>query len=302
MARQARKHSGTGIYHVMLRGINRQDIFEDDEDYRMFIRILSSIVAREGHGEGHEGHGDRHLTLSRVKGPVPMTLIPPMIHPCHIFAYCLMPNHVHLLLRENEWELKDIVKSIASSYVFYFNKKYGRVGHLLQDRFKSEPCDNITYFFTLFRYVHQNPVKAGMVEKAHHYEYSSWGNDYLGRSSIKLCDVLPLLKRVDISSLQELVDMPLPDSTACLDIENEKVVIADNVIRNMLLQKSDTISITEFQSLDKKRQKEVIADVMFCLKAGPRQMSRVSGMSYSVIQRLIGSRGGPWGGSWGQDL
>ncbi len=295
MARQARKHSGTGIYHVMLRGINRQDIFEDDEDYRMFIRILSGIVAREGHGKGH---GDRHLTQPWVKGPVPMTLIPPMIHPCHIFAYCLMPNHVHLLLRENEWELKDIVKSIASSYVFYFNKKYGRVGHLLQDRFKSEPCDNITYFFTLFRYVHQNPVKAGMVEKAHHYEYSSWGNDYLGRSSIKLCDVLPLLKRVDISSLQELVDMPLPDSTACLDIENEKVVIADNVIRNMLLQKSDTISITEFQSLDKKRQKEVIADVMFCLKAGPRQMSRVSGMSYSVIQRLIGSRGGPWG----QDL
>ena len=57
MARQARKHSGTGIYHVMLRGINRQDIFEDDEDYRMFIRILSGIVAREGHGEGH---GDRY--------------------------------------------------------------------------------------------------------------------------------------------------------------------------------------------------------------------------------------------------
>ena len=50
---------------MMLRGINRQDIFEDDEDYRMFIRILSGIVAREGHGEGHEGHGDRHLTLSR---------------------------------------------------------------------------------------------------------------------------------------------------------------------------------------------------------------------------------------------
>ena len=55
MARQARKHSGTGIYHVMLRGINRQDIFEDDEDYMMFIRILSRIVNREG-----QGHGDRY--------------------------------------------------------------------------------------------------------------------------------------------------------------------------------------------------------------------------------------------------
>jgi len=111
MSRQAREHSGTGIYHVMLRGINRQDIFEGDEDYRMFIRILSGLFSR------------------------PSNDLTSTICACHIYAYCLMPNHVHLLLREKEWELKEIMKSIASSYVFYFNKKYGRVGHLFQDRF-----------------------------------------------------------------------------------------------------------------------------------------------------------------------
>ena len=71
MARQARKHSGTGIYHVMLRGINRQDIFEDDEDYMMFIRILSRIVNREG-----QDHGDRTFDPGLGQVPVPMTHCP----------------------------------------------------------------------------------------------------------------------------------------------------------------------------------------------------------------------------------
>ena len=106
--------------------------------YRLFIKILSGLYSRPS----------EDLTTT--------------ICACHIFAYCLIPNHVHLLLREKEWHIGDIMKSIASSYVFCFNKKYGRIGHLFQDRFKSEPCDDMSYFFTLFRYIHQNPVKAGL--------------------------------------------------------------------------------------------------------------------------------------------
>lgn len=273
MSRQARQQSGTGIYHVMLRGINRQDIFEEDEDYMAFIRILAGLSSRPS----------EDLTAT--------------ICACQIYAYCLMPNHVHLLLREKDWQLKDIMKSIASSYVFYFNKKYGRVGHLFQDRFKSEPCDDMTYFFTLFRYIHQNPMKAGLVKDTKAYKYSSWRNDYIGHSSIRACNILPVLRRTELNKLQELVDMPLPDGQRCIDIENEKSVIADEEVRNLLLKESGAISITEFQSLDKKRQKAIIAEVMFVLKTGPRQMSRVSGLSYSVIQRLNVTEDG----SWGQD-
>lgn len=268
MSRQAREHSGTGIYHVMLRGINRQDIFEDDDDYGMFIRILSGLFSR------------------------PSNDLMSTICACHIYAYCLMPNHVHLLLREKEWELKEIMKSIASSYVFYFNKKYGRVGHLFQDRFKSEPCDDMQYFFTLFRYIHQNPVKAGLVTNVGDYKYSSWGNDYLGNSYMRLCQIQPVLRRSSIEMLQDLVNNPLPDDVGCLDMQSDKVVVADEVVRQMILQISGAISITAFQSLDKNRQKQIVALVMRDLRVGPRQMSRVSGLSYSVIQRF---------GSWGQD-
>ena len=270
MSRQARKQSGTGIYHVMLRGINRQDIFEEDEDYRMFVEILSGLNRRPS---------DELTTPKCV---------------CHIFAYCLMPNHVHLLVRERDWHLGVIIKSIASSYVFYFNKKYGRIGHLFQDRFKSEPCDDMPYFFTLFRYIHQNPLKAGLVKNVRDYRYSSWSNDYLGCSPIRVCYIRPVLRRVELRRLQELVDTPLPDVLACLDIENEKMVIADQEVRRMLLQSSGAISITAFKALDKKIKKEIVTEVMSCLKVGPRQMSRVSGLSYSVIQR-IGGRDGSGG-------
>lgn len=272
MPRQSREHSGTGIYHVMLRGINRQDIFEDDEDYVMFIRILSGLSSR------------------------PSNDLMSTICTCHIYAYCLMPNHVHLLLREKEWELKDIMKSIASSYVFYFNKKYGRIGHLFQDRFKSEPCDDMQYFFTLFRYIHQNPVKAGLVTDAGDYKYCSWSNDYLGLSSIRLCQIQPVLRRSSFEALQDLISIPLPDDVECLDMQSERVVVADEVVREKILQVSGVASITAFQSLDKNIQKQIVAMVMQDLHAGPRQMSRVSGLSYSVIQRLSGSYG-----SWGQD-
>ena len=138
MPRKPRESSGTGIYHVMLRGINRQDIFDDTEDYWTFIKMMSAV-------------------------------------PCYIYAYCLMPNHVHLLIAEKSLKVGEVVKSIASCYVPYYNKKYGRIGHLLQDRFKSEPCNDSGYFLTLFRYIHQNPVKAGLVKTAKDYMYIRCG-------------------------------------------------------------------------------------------------------------------------------
>ena len=101
MPRVGREQSGTGIYHVMLRGINRQDIFEEPEDYWTFIKILSTVQERLE---------DDLVTRTTI---------------CHIYAYCLMLNHVHLLLGEKRWKVGDVMKSIASSYVFYYNKKYG---------------------------------------------------------------------------------------------------------------------------------------------------------------------------------
>ena len=102
MARQIRKKSGTGIYHVMLRGINCQDIFEDDEDYLQMTSILRA------QSERYDEKGVR---------------LPPF---CTFYAYCLMSNHLHLLIQEREDNISDIVKRIGVTYAHYFNKKYER--------------------------------------------------------------------------------------------------------------------------------------------------------------------------------
>lgn len=258
MPRTGRAHSGTGIYHVMLRGINRQDIFEEPEDYWAFIKILSSLRQRL------EDEG----TCA-----------------CRIYAYCLMPNHVHLLLCEKDWKLGDVVKSVAASYAFFYNKKYGRIGHLFQDRFKSEPCNTPGYFITLFRYIHQNPVKAGLVQTAAEYGYSSWGNDYLNKAAIKVCHTEAVVNRFGKEELAAWVDMPLPESAECLEL-SERKIIADEDVRRLILEKSRACSVTDFQSLPKEWKKEVVNGVMKELGAGPRQMSRVSGLPYSLIYKL----------------
>lgn len=86
---------------------------------------------------------------------------------------------------------------------------YGRDGHLFKERFRSEPCEDWTYFVTLLRYIHQNPVKAGMVNRVSEYEFTSW-HEYLGGADFfPLCNVNAVLGRISMDELTALVDVPL---------------------------------------------------------------------------------------------
>ena len=198
MPRQPRKSSGTGIYHVMMRGINHQTIFEDEEDNYQFINTLDRMRVRyddEGNPSGSN---------------------------CTYYAYCLMGNHFHLLIREREESVGETIKRIASSYVYYYNRKYGRDGHLFKERFKSEPVNDMAYFTVLLRYIHQNPVKAGIVEKVKDYEFSSWGEyDGTVEPVFQICDVNTVLNRITFKDLDEWVNEPLDDDVQCLEIEKK---------------------------------------------------------------------------------
>ena len=110
MPRQPRQTSGTEIYHVMMRGINRQNIFEDQEDYVRFLTFMQQML------EPLDDLGNRQ---------------PPL---CTFYAYCLMSNHVHLLIKTHHEDIGATIKHLAVMYAFYFNRKYSRAGHLFQDR------------------------------------------------------------------------------------------------------------------------------------------------------------------------
>ena len=89
-----------------------------------------------------------------------------------------MGNHIHLLIQEGKEPIEQVMKRIATRFVYWYNIKYQRAGHLFQDRFKSEPVETDEYFLTVLRYIHQNPVKAGICKAAEQYPFSSMG-EYL---------------------------------------------------------------------------------------------------------------------------
>lgn len=141
MPRQKRVRSESGYYHIMLRGNEKGNIFYTDEDKQYFINLLQSKKEACGYA---------------------------------LHAFCLMDNHLHLLLNEGESDIAEIMKRITVSYVYYFNKRHKRVGHLFQDRFRSEAVEEDRYVLSLVRYIHRNPVKAGLAKDPEDYRWSSY--------------------------------------------------------------------------------------------------------------------------------
>ncbi len=140
MPRRARRLAESGLYHVMLRGVNRDAIFLEDQDRERFLHALA-------------------LT-KEVSG-------------CLVLAYCLMTNHVHMILMTSTEPISLVMKRLGVRYVGWFNRKYARVGHLFQSRFVSLPVEDDGYLVTLVRYVWNNPVDAGLATRPEDYRWSS---------------------------------------------------------------------------------------------------------------------------------
>lgn len=161
-------------------------------------------------------------------------------------AFCLMDNHIHLMLSEGIEDVSRVMKRITVSYVHYFNKKYKRVGHLFQDRFKSEVVEQESYILSLARYIHQNPVKAGIVEKPSDYRWSSY-NCYLDENNYfaKILDtdlVLGLFsddRKTAVKKFEEY--MKKEETESFLDlVEDEEVmdeVTASELFKKMLIER-----------------------------------------------------------------
>ncbi len=141
MARKPRLHVEGGYYHVILRGNGGEKIFFSSQD-----RNRLCLLIQEG--------------IERFK--------------YRLHAYCLMTNHIHLIIQVGNLPLSKIVQNISFRYTKYINKKKKRIGHLFQGRYKAILIDADTYLLELVRYIHNNPVRGGMVKSALDYEWSSY--------------------------------------------------------------------------------------------------------------------------------
>jgi REP element-mobilizing transposase RayT len=160
MPRKPRIELGGALYHIMSRGNDRRKIFRTKADYLRFAQILAEQKAK---------------------------------FPFFLYAYCLMPNHFHLLIEMRDHSISRIMQRLLTGYSQYHNRKYKRTGHLFQGRYKSILCQTDQYLAELVRYIHLNPVRAKMVKVAEQYEHSGH-LAYIGTDRQGLIDSEPVLR------------------------------------------------------------------------------------------------------------
>jgi len=256
MARRKREQSEHGLYHVMLRGLNQQQLFYDDEDHRAFLK-----------------------RLARFKDECAFRL----------YAYSLMGNHVHLLIQVGPDELSPIMKKLTISYAYWFNLKYDRSGYLFQGRFKSEPVDDDTYLLVLFRYILNNPVRIG---KSMH-EWTSLddflGED-LGEPSLTDCDfILKMFSNDEREARRlffEFVNKASDVTPKVVDVASPSAQrgVTDEVAIEMIKRRGSIKSCNMLAQTNREERDRVIG---LLKKEGLtiRQISRLTEINRGIVQR-----------------
>lgn len=244
MPRTARIHGNSGFYHIVSRGIGKQILFEEDADYLFFLNTLKKYLLEE-----------------QFK----------------VIAFCLMENHYHLLLKIDS-DMDRIMKKINTRYAYYYNEKYDRTGHLFQDRFKSIPIENNQQFMSVVRYIHNNPVKAG-ISAPDKYRWSSW-RYYTGTKGMVDTEIMLKLTGGHDGFLQFSIQA---DETEHLDIRETRR-LKDGAAQRIIKEKLNLDSGTQIQDMSRDKRDEALR----CLKEAGlsvRQIERLTGINRGIIVR-----------------
>ncbi len=233
---------------MILRGINKQRLFEDEEDYEKFLDVLEDYK---------------------------------IICGFELYAYCLMSNHVHLLLKTGTEPLEQIFRRIGARFVCWYNVKYQRAGHLFQDRYKSEPVEDDAYFLTVVRYIHQNPVKAGLCATPADYPYSSFPRYFDEKSIVDRGFMLELIGKEEFLRYNNA-----QNEDHCLEIsETTTRRMTEEDAERTTRRLSHCNNAAEFQALPVKERDSCLKRM---LKSGVsiRQASRITGISLGIVRKF----------------
>ena len=244
--RTARQTCESNCYHIMVRGVGQQIIFENTADKSRYLDLLKSIFKDEG---------------------------------AELLAWCLMDNHVHILAVSSMESLSRAMRRLGSGYALYFNLAHGRSGHLFQGRFKSEVVDSDAYFMTVIRYIHQNPLKAGQATGCE-YEWSSY-NDYVrGRFVPQSVDVIGIF-----GGLNQFISFHAftGQDEDVLDVASPKVLFDD---AHALTIAKDVVGedLENMKGMDRVRRDSMIAALKEA-GLGVRQIQRLTGISLGTISK-----------------
>ncbi len=223
MPRFPRNYIKTPFFHIITQGINKSYIFEKPEDIKYYIKIMYSLSKEQ-----------------KIK----------------IVGYCIMSNHAHMLIQtENLQALSKYMQRLNTKYGKYYNKKYTRVGYVFRDRYKAEGIYNERYLYNCLKYIYDNPVKAGMCEKAEDYPYSNY----------------------------KKIEEKLDETYKFMDVEEDNKKITEDIIKRFL--KENNMELPALKK-DKTKLKELIIILKEKHEISLRNIAKAINLSRETVRNL----------------
>lgn len=259
MPRSKRIKSLTHTYHIMIRGVNKEKIFCDEEDKRKFLQISKYYLNK---------------------------------FDVEIYAYCLMDNHVHFLLKSRD-NFNKFMQCIQTVYATYFNKKYKRIGHLFQDRFKSIPVEKETYLLECVRYIHQNPVNA-KIAHIDKYNWSSY-NEYIKEPSI-------INPKFILGLFSDNRKIAVNKYKVYMNLRNNEADFRNSIIEGKITDKEAIkfvesflkVKINDIKLMDITKRNELLNEIISFKIIKILQISRITGIDRNILRKIEKRKaGGP---------
>lgn len=248
-----RKESSTGFYHIIVKGINREKIFYQQREKLYFKSIISKYLKK---------------------------------YKAEIYSYCIMSTHAHFIIRAEIQILSLFMAAILAEYALYYNFKHHRNGHVFQNRFTSECIENDRYFWTCLRYIHMNPVKAGMIKKPERYKYSSM-SEYVTEIPTLLDGKAIDLYKAIFSKVEDFIEFHgKRDIEVFGDIPDEREIqyeeMALLIARNMFQEYQLMVINQVFE--EKRIRQEYINNLKEILKISDKKAKKLCDLTMNYVE------------------
>ncbi len=254
MAREARKMSTTGYYHIIIRGNNKSYVFKDNRDKSFF---MDNLLKQQ----------DEKLI--------------------ELAAWCIMDNHVHIVIKSEEEDLALALKRINVRFAVRYHQYHHTSGHVFQDRFKSEPIETDEHLVNVVRYVHNNPVKVKMVSDASLYKWSSYEWYLKKKLNRSMGLVIEVIGKNQFKSFHHQEDY-----NEYLEIKEDREKLRDERFNNILALHCNKHGIVENSEIigNNDLYEPLVKDLVKHSGYSLRKIASLLEVSYSSVQKVCSSK------------